>query len=430
VFRSRRPVRPLLGLLGFLAVLAAPVALATPALSAGAASGPQGLGPFVDVIEVSGELDPIQSRFIRDAIDKARDDRAQALVIQLDSPGSLLDQQALDELEAAVRAAPVPIGVWVGGPPNPRALGGAFRLVRAADIAGATQQARLGRSTRPPAGAPEEPLTGEVVSGEQAAARGVIADDSPVLVEFVGRLDGRTIEGRTLETAGEAGADGRAQLRAVRFQKLDLLERLLHTSVNPTVMYLLLAIGLGLLVFEFFTGGVGVAAGVGIGSLALASYGLGLLPVRPLALAAVIGGVGAFAIDVQAGAARVWSAVGTVAFPLGSLMLLTDGRRVPLVWVALVTVLMVLAMVGGMPTMVRTRFATPTIGREAMIGEIGQAHTAVSPEGVVTVLGAPWRARTNRATPIAAGAPVRVAAIDGLLLEVEPLEGAARDHRG
>ncbi len=48
----------------------------------------------------------------------------------------------------------------------------------------------------------------------------------------------------------------------------------------------------------------------------------------------------------------------------------------------------------------------------------------------MTVLGAPWRARTNRATPIPAGAPVRVAAIDGLLLEVEPLEGAAKDHRG
>jgi membrane-bound serine protease (ClpP class) len=84
-------------------------------------------------------------------------------------------------------------------------------------------------------------------------------------------------------------------------------------------------------------------------------------------------------------------------------------------------------MVNGMPSMVRTRFATPTIGRESMIGELGHARDAISPEGVVTVLGAPWRARTNRATPIAAGDAIRVVAIDGLLLEVEPLEGAARD---
>jgi membrane-bound serine protease (ClpP class) len=82
-----------------------------------------------------------------------------------------------------------------------------------------------------------------------------------------------------------------------------------------------------------------------------------------------------------------------------------------------------------MPTMIRTRFATPTIGHESMIGELGTARTDVSPDGVVTIKGAPWKARTNRATPISAGSALRVAAIDGLVLEVEPLEGAARDHR-
>ena len=79
--------------------------------------------------------------------------------------------------------------------------------------------------------------------------------------------------------------------------------------------------------------------------------------------------------------------------------------------------------------MVRTRFATPTIGREWMIGELGEVVEAVDPDGVVSVGSARWRARTNRATPVAAGEPVRVVAIDGVTLEVEPLEGAARDHR-
>jgi membrane-bound serine protease (ClpP class) len=82
-----------------------------------------------------------------------------------------------------------------------------------------------------------------------------------------------------------------------------------------------------------------------------------------------------------------------------------------------------------MPAMVRSRFATPTIGREWMIGEEGEARTAIDPEGVVVVRGAPWRARTNRATRLAAGEPVRVAGLEGLVLEVEPLVGAARDHR-
>jgi membrane-bound serine protease (ClpP class) len=385
-------------------------------------------GPFVDIIEVSGELDPIMSGFIRESIRKATADKAQALVIQLDSPGDLLSEDDLDVLTLAVTHSALPIAVWVGGPPNPRALGGAFRLVLAADVSGASERARLGEASIT-ALWKDDPLSGATVTGKEALKRKVVADDSPVLVEFVGRLDGKTINGITLDTAEDV-VDGQAQLRAVRFQKLDLLERLLHTAVNPTVMYLLLAIGLGLLVFEFFTGGIGVAAGVGIGCLALASYGLGLLPLRPLSLAAIVGAMVAFSIDVQAGAAKFWSAVGTVAFAVGSLTLLTEGRRVPLLWVALVTVLIVLSMVAGMPTMVRTRFATPTIGREAMIGELGEATTAISPEGVVSILGAPWRARTNRATPIKAGEAVRVASIDGLLLEVEPLEGAATDHRG
>jgi membrane-bound serine protease (ClpP class) len=82
-----------------------------------------------------------------------------------------------------------------------------------------------------------------------------------------------------------------------------------------------------------------------------------------------------------------------------------------------------------MPAMVRARFSTPTIGRESMVGELGQALAPVAPEGTVEVRGAPWRARTNRATPIAAGDAVRVVAIDGLLLEVEPEAGGARDYR-
>jgi membrane-bound serine protease (ClpP class) len=88
-----------------------------------------------------------------------------------------------------------------------------------------------------------------------------------------------------------------------------------------------------------------------------------------------------------------------------------------------------LAFIVGMPSMVRTRFATPTIGREWMIGEAGSAIGDISPDGIVVVSGARWRARTNRATPLRAGDPVRVVAIDGVTLEVEPVEGGARDYR-
>jgi membrane-bound serine protease (ClpP class) len=79
--------------------------------------------------------------------------------------------------------------------------------------------------------------------------------------------------------------------------------------------------------------------------------------------------------------------------------------------------------------MVRTRFATPTIGRQWMVGEPGEAVVAVNPVGVVLVRGAQWRARTNRATPIEAGSALTVVGIDGVTLEVEPVDGGARDYR-
>jgi membrane-bound serine protease (ClpP class) len=64
-----------------------------------------------------------------------------------------------------------------------------------------------------------------------------------------------------------------------------------------------------------------------------------------------------------------------------------------------------------------------------MVGELGRARTAISPDGVVMVRDAPWRARTNRATPIDKDASVRVVAIEGLVLEVEPESGGAQDYR-
>jgi membrane-bound serine protease (ClpP class) len=82
-----------------------------------------------------------------------------------------------------------------------------------------------------------------------------------------------------------------------------------------------------------------------------------------------------------------------------------------------------------MPSMVRTRFSTPTIGRRWMIGEMGDAVTAVDPQGTIRIRDAVWRATTNRATPVQPGERVRVVGIDRLVLEVEPEVGAAKDYR-
>jgi membrane-bound serine protease (ClpP class) len=141
----------------------------------------------------------------------------------------------------------------------------------------------------------------------------------------------------------------------------------------------------------------------------------------------------AFAVDVQVGVPRFWTGVGIVFSIVGSWFLYEDlpGASMRVGWLTLLVGIagLMLTFIVGMPSMVRTRFATPTIGREWMIGQTGVALSAVDPDGLVTVADGRWRARTNRATPVAAGAGVRVVAIDGVTLEVEPEEGGARDYR-
>ena len=358
----------------------------------------------VDVIEVTGLIDPVEVDFIAGSLQAAAQARDEALVVQLNSEGSVVSEARLDALARRIAHAGVPVAVWVG-PSSARAEGGALRIVRAAAVVGVAPGAR--------------------VRGSVGSAARV---DAPVLGDFIVGLDGLRVGGRTLTTATVVRTPGgpRRQPVGVRFSKPALLPRLLHTVASPSVAYLLFVVGLVLIVFEFFTVGVGVAGAVGAGSLILALYGLSVLPTRPVSAGLLALGVAGFAIDVQAGAPRTWTVIGTVALLTGSLRLF-DGYAVPWWTVVLVVGGVALMMVAGMPAMLRARFSTPTIGRESMIGEMGAAAADVDPEGTVTVRGALWRARTNRATPIVAGDIVRVVAIDGLLLEVEPEEGGAKD---
>ena len=292
--------------------------------AAAAAKSPASAGTSasrgVNVIEVTGYVDPIMREFILKSIDKAVTDRVEALVIQLDSPGALLPQAQLDALEARVRSERrVPIAVWVG-PLGARALGGAVRLVAAADFVGMAPSTKIGKST--PSDTKDDPLVGRTFSQEQALQAKIIQSNAPVLVQFVGELDGVKLDGKTLDTAfpaTEANGKKTARVNAVRFAKLNLLGRLLHTAANPSVAYLLFVIALALFVFEFYTGGVGIAAVVGLGAFVLAIAGLGALPTRPIGVVLIVVAMLGFAVDVQAGSPRFWTAVRR-AFP-------ASGRR-------------------------------------------------------------------------------------------------------
>jgi membrane-bound serine protease (ClpP class) len=382
----------------------------------------------INLVKITGLIDPLNADLLTHAVHDAETGHALALVVQLNSTGGVIDRGATRRLASVVHDSPVPVTVWVGGSGRPRAYGPAYEVVRAAAFRGVGPGARVGRST-----VPGDPLHGKTISGEAAVAAKVVDVAAPTLGDFVVDLDGRTLAGHTLSVAHvvQQGGQPRRQMLPgieVTFTQLSVFPKLLHSAASPNVAYAMLIIALSLGVFEFFTAGVGVAAATAAVFGALCSYGLGVLPTRPLSVVLIIVGVLGFAVDVQAGAPRAWTVIGALLLAAGSISLYA-GVSVSLWVLAIVAVLLVLFMVSGMPAMVRTRFSTPTIGRQSMVGTMGVAVSRVDPDGTVEVNGAPWRARTNRATPISAGAPIRVSSIDGLVLEVEPEEGSARDYR-
>ena len=418
------------------------VVLALSSSSAGAqTAGPT--TPPVDVFEVSGFIDAPVADGIEHAISRAETDGAQALVLQMNSPGALVSRDRMEALAQRIHDAAVPVTIWVG-PSGAKAKGLAGQLLGAAVVTGMAPGSRIGDFGEPleVSGAPlafgsaTDRLQTDTLGDADARAAGALkvgVDDTgtPTLGDFIVVLDGVTANGKTLDTANvvSKGTELRRERNGpTRFAKLGLLPRLMHTVASPPVTYLLLTIGLALLIFEFFTAGIGIAGAVGAVCVVLGCYGAVALPTRPWAFALLIMAMLAFAVDVQTGVPRFWTGVGVVSYVVASVFLY-DGLS--LSWVTLLAGIggVLLAFLAGMPAMVRTRYATPTIGRDWMVGEQGEAVVAVDPDGVVRVRGAQWRARTNRATPIARGDRIRVVAIEGVTLEVEPETGGAEDYR-
>lgn len=414
----------------------------------------------IDVVQIQGLLDPPNASLILDSIKEANDGGSTLLVFQVDSSGAL--DVDLDALVNAVDESRVPIAVWVG--PSGASAGGAITVfaeaahvlsVSPGSTIGAAEPvfldgskpstnrvgdelARLAESRgRRPDGARQ--LTSKHLGADDAERVGAVDSVQPLVGELIVSLDGATIETArgsvklsTANVIGEGRDRRRQPNQEVRFDRLTLPNQMLHTLSNPSIAFGLLLAGLGLIVFEFFTASIGLAGLAGALSLVGAGLGLSHLPVQWWALALIGGSFLAFAVDDQAGAgAGIWSGVGAGALVVGSLTLYGGSSRLnPQWWVlGLAWLLAIAFLISAIPVMIRARFSTPTVGRDGLIGRMGAAEVAVDPDGIVTVEGARWRARTNRATPIAAGEAVRVVAVQGVVLEVEPQAGGARDYR-
>ncbi len=399
----------MLAALGGLGLIAPTVASAAPR-----AAGDAGA---VEIVKVSGILDPILADFLAASIDQAQRDDALAVVLRIDSSQSVVDDSTLVELARKIHTSTVPVVAWIG-PSGSRAEGGAAQLLATVDQVGIAPGSAIGNTG--PTVVPQQwwseaylqhrqVLEDELLGPAAAAQRGLAVAPKKALVlrNMLLTIDGFHVS-----------AEGSTSATPIQFSELSTTRTAMHTFASPAVAVLMLAIGLSLLLFEFYTAGIGVAGVVGAACLLFAGYGLAVLPVRPFAVALVVVSMVAFAVDVQVGVPRVWTVIGSVVGAAGFLLLF-DG--VPTPWPATIGAIaaVIVFMVFGMPAMTRSRFSTPMIDRKWLVGRKGTVVEACRPDGVVRVDEALWAGRGDAEVPV--GTPVRVVGIDGVICRVEPV---------
>ena len=379
----------------------------------------------VVVVEASGLMDPVMVRMMEETLTKVDPNATIALVFQINISGSVVQNDQIIALGELISSSRTPISFWVG-PSGSRAKGPIVELALISGDIGISPGSKIGKIGQGnfPSnsfGASQNfDLEEKILNYDEAIEKG-IARSSPVLLEHLVGLE-------DFEVISDVDSGEIKPLTQTRFEEMDPPDQFFHSVGSPAITYLLFLAGMGLLVFELYTAGVGIAGVLGALCLLLGFYGLAVLPSNPWGIALLIFSMLSFAVDVQTGVPRFWSLIATISLIVGSLLLF-DGLS--LSWLTLLfgILVTVTCMSAGMPAMIRTRFATPTIGREWIVGELGTAIEEINPNGTVEVKGAIWKAQTNRATPIKVNDEIRVAAVDGFWLDVEPLEGAARDYR-
>lgn len=423
--RWRRLLVAALALTAGAGLLLASPGASVPASAAASAAQPESCGPrdaYLAVLQVEGRMDAVLVDFITSQVRSIEGTCAVGIMLQLDSQGASGDSGDLEEMLRTVEGSSRPVGVWVG-PSGSRALAEAADLLAVADQTGLAPGSHIEVTADLVAarGLTSDDLgttaVGDRIGADRALELGLVDSDAPVVKNFAVTMP--DVETREVSEDDDAGVE---PVTPVVFAKLPLGGQLMHTVASAPVAYLLFVIGLALLLFELFSAGVGIAGMVGAASVLLGSYGLVSLPTNPVGVALILLAMFGYAVDVQTGVPRAWTAIATVSFVAGSLWLF-DG--VSLSWITLLFAFIGITvfMLRGMPVMVRSRFSTSAIDRGWLVGETGTAETALSPEGTVTLRDAPWRATAKAAAPIEPGSSVEVVGIDGFMLQVAPPGG-------
>ncbi len=396
-------------------------------------------------IRVDDTIQPITAEYIDRAIEHARQTNADAVLIELSTPGGLLDSTRT--IIEKILASPVPVIIYVA-PSGARAASAGFFILEAADVAAMAPGTNTGAAHPVTLGGEKMDDTMKTKVENDSAAfirsyvgprgRNVQLAETAVrqskswtdqealqqhLIDIVARdqndlfhqIDDRTIkrfDGKTvkLHLSGDS----------VNELPMTLRQRILDFLLDPNVAFIVLAIGALALYAEFNHPGAVVPGVVGVVFILLALFALNLLPTRYASFTLIIAAFVLFALEAKFATHGILGLGGIVLLTLGGL-LLVDGpipqMRVQL-WTALgVSVPFGLITVFLMTIALRARHSKVVTGLQGMIGAVGEARTDIDPEGKVFVQGELWNAHAPSRVGI--GEQVVVRKVDGLELEVE-----------
>ena len=407
---------------------------------------------YAEVLKIvlNDTIQPISDEFIGRALAEAKAQNAQALLIQINTPGGLVESTR--EIIEKIVDSPVPVIVYVS-PSGARAASAGFFILESADIGAMAPGTNTGAAhpVSLTGGKMYDVMKQKIENDLAAFMRSVAARRdrnvdvaekavresksfteqealSSNLIDYIASSEDDLF--RQIASKPIKRFDGKAVAlnlvgQPVHLFEMTLKQRILDYLMDPNVAFILLAVGLLSLYVEFNHPGAVVPGTVGVVFILLAAFALNLLPVRFAALALITASFLLFALEAKFASHGVLTTGGIVLLTLGALLLVD--APIPEMRVHLLTAVAVSVPLGAitaflMSIALRARRNKVVTGAQGLIGEIGVAQTALSPGGTVFVHGEIWSATSAR--PVAAGSKVVVQRVEGLQLEVSPISPA------
>jgi membrane-bound serine protease (ClpP class) len=396
-------------------------------------------------LRIDDTINPITQEYIERSIDHAEQTNASAVLIEITTPGGLVDSTR--KIVERMLSSKVPVIVYVT-PAGSRAASAGFYILEAADIAAMAPGTNTGAAHPVMMGAKMDDIMKTKLENDTAAfmrsyasKRGRDAAIAETAVrESKSWTDQEAIDKKLIDVIAKDEADlwkqidGRTITRfsgdkqtlhftnvQVEDFKMTLRQGILGWLMDPNIAFLVLALGALALYAEFNHPGAVIPGVVGLVAIVLAVFALNLLPTRYASFTLIIAAFVLFALEAKFMSHGVLGIGGVVCLTLGGL-LLVDGP-IPEMRVKLLTALGVSIPLGLITVMlmglaVKAHRNKVVTGQQGMIGEIGVTKTPLSPDGKIFIHGELWNAVASE--PVAVGEQVVVDRVNGLTLEVTP----------